>query len=63
MQYASLHDLIMRSSSTRRSLQLQLHEQNACIHSAAQLRAQVYTTEKYNRSVELADSLFLSARK
>ncbi len=70
MQYANLHDLIMRSSSTRRyflslpvSLQLQLHEQNACIHSAAQLRAQVYTTEKYNRSVELADSLFLSARK
>ena len=69
MQYANLHELIMHSSSTRRyflslpvSVQMQLHEQGGYIRSAESLCLRVCALEKYNRALELSDSLSLPWR-
>ena len=66
---ANLHELIMHSSSTRRyflslpvSVQMQLHEQGGYIRSAESLRLRVCALEKYNRALELSDSLSLPWR-
>ena len=64
MQYADLHGLVAGSSSARQyflslpvALQMQLHEHNACIHSADQLHRQADLIEKYNRAAAISDSL------
>ncbi len=64
MQYTDLNDLVMKSSSTRKyflslpvEIQMQLHEHNKFIHSAAQLRTQVDLVEKHNRAAAISDSL------
>lgn len=64
MPYADLHELLEKSSSSRRYFltlpvewQMQLHDQNACIHSAAQLHLQADRLEKHNRAIAISDSL------
>lgn len=64
LRYDSLHDLIYKSSGSRQyfmslpvKMQLELHEHNAYIHTAADLHMRVELIEKHNRAVELSDSL------
>ncbi len=64
LQYTNLHDLILGSSSTRRyflslptDMQMQLHEYNDLIHSAAELHAQVGLIDRYRHAVAIADSM------
>ncbi len=70
MQYTDLHDLIRNSSSARQyflslpsELQMQLHEHNRFIHSAAQLHMRADLIGKHNRAVAISDSLPRFMRK
>lgn len=61
MQYANLHDLIFRSSSSRRyflslpvEMQMSLHEHNDCIHTAAQLHERAGALERYHHALAIS---------
>lgn len=60
MYYENLQALIQKSSSTRQyflslpvDLQLSLHEQNNCIHTARELREYAAVIENYHYHVKL----------
>lgn len=62
MRYENLNKLICLSSSTRRyflslpvSLQMELHNYNDFIHTAAELRRFTEQLEKYNKQVMLSE--------
>ena len=63
MLYNDLNSLLRGSGSSRRyfvslpvTMQLALHEQNAYIHSAAQLHQHVYALESYAHHTALSES-------
>lgn len=62
MKYENLHQLINRSSSSRRyflslpvATQLELHKQSAYIGSAFELHRRVDELAAYNRQVEISE--------
>ena len=62
LKYDNLNHLVRESSSTRRyflslpvSMQIELHEHNEYIHTAAELRRRVDAIEAYNRQVRLSE--------
>lgn len=64
MRYDNLHDLVTSSGSSRSyflslpvEMQLQLHEHNDYIHSAADLHSRVNLIQKHNKAVALSDCL------
>jgi hypothetical protein len=61
MRYSSLNELIKNSSSTRRyflslpvEMQIALHEHNAYIHTAQELRHHASAIEDYMHHVKLS---------
>ncbi len=63
MIYNDLNSLLRGSGSSRRyfvslpiKFQLALHEQNAYIHSAAQLHQHVYALENYYHHIALSEN-------
>ena len=64
LQYTNLQELIQGSSSARAyflslpvAVQLALHEQNRWICSAAQLHIRADQVERWQRAIELSESL------
>lgn len=62
MKYENLNHLICESSSTRRyflslpvKTQIELHEHNDYIHTAAELHRRVGELENYHRQVQLSE--------
>ncbi|SCJ75018.1 Uncharacterised protein [uncultured Clostridium sp.] len=65
MRYQGLHDLLASSNCTRQyflslpvAVQVALHEQDAYIHTAAQLRARAEAIEQYNNAVRISRLLW-----
>lgn len=65
MRYASLHDLIRHSRSSRAfflaqpvAMQMALHKQNDYIHSAAELHSYIRALERYEHAVQISEILF-----
>lgn len=70
LKYENLNDLIFCSDSSRKyflslpaDMQMQLHEHNEYIHSAAELRARVNLIEKYNHITDISKSFNFKKRK
>lgn len=65
MQYKNLHDLVMHSSSSRKFLlslpvkkQLKLHNEfDGIIHNAQDLHSAAESIEKYEKQIEISNSL------
>ena len=62
MRYENLNQLVRESSSTRRyflslpvEIQIELHEHNDYIHTAAELHRRVSALENYHRQVQLSE--------
>ena len=62
LRYDNLNHLVRESSSTRRyflslpvKTQIELHEHNGYIHTAAELHRRVDALEKYHRQVQLSE--------
>ena len=62
MKYDSLNHLVRESGSTRRyflslpvEMQIELHEHNDYIHTAAELHRRVDAIETHNRQVQLSE--------
>lgn len=65
MRYGTLHDLLMKSSSSRKFLlsqpvevQMKLHEMDGYIHTADELHRYAGLLKKAERAVEISEMLF-----